>query len=129
MSAVAEKSGDEVALSGDLALMGDIVAETSGDSKEALARYRAAVESMERARAPDEIKEAARRNLVYDEALVAIRDGDLRTAKEKAEAYRRAVDAHDVPVEVQQVHELAGRIALEEGRLGEALAELGRGNQ
>src|SRR4030095_6725969 len=74
--------------------------------------------------APAEVKEAARRNNLYQEALVAIREKDLPTAKSKAAEYKKQVDVQRVPFEIQQTHELAGRIALAEGKADAAVSEL-----
>ncbi|MGH7572760.1 MAG: hypothetical protein ACREMK_13105 [Gemmatimonadota bacterium] len=78
---------------------------------------------------PEEIKEATRRNHLYNEALVALARGDAATAREKAAAYHTAVQGPAIPFELRQDHELMGRIALAEGKASEALAHLGQANQ
>jgi hypothetical protein len=75
------------------------------------------------------VKEAARRNNLYQEALVAIREGDLATAKSKADEYKKQVDVQKVPFEIQQTHELAGRIALAENQPAVAVSELQQASQ
>ncbi len=129
MSAIAEKSGDLVALSGDRVLEGNVLLETGGSADAALAQYHEAVQVIERAVAPEEVKEAARRNNLYTEALVALREGDVGAAKSKTDQYRKQVEAQRVPFEIQQVHELAGRIALAEGDGNRAVAELEQASQ
>jgi tetratricopeptide (TPR) repeat protein len=124
MSAIAEKSGDLAALSGDRVLEGNVLLETGGSAEAALAQFHEAVAVIERADVPEEVKEAARRNDLYQEALVAIREKDLATARSKAAEYKKQVDVQRVPFEIQQTHELAGRIALAEGKADVAVSEL-----
>jgi tetratricopeptide (TPR) repeat protein len=129
MMAIAEKTGDLANVSGDHLLIGNILLETGGSPDEALASFEKAVEVSDRADQPEEVKEAARRNHLYQEALVALAKDDLATAKAKADAYREAVDVEKVRFEVQQTHELAGRIALAEGDVAGGIAELEKANQ
>ncbi len=129
MSAIAEKSGDLAALSGDHVLAGNVLLETGGSPDEALAEFRKAVDVIEKADVSEEVKEATRRNNLYAEALVAIRKGDVAEAKSLTEAYRAKVEPLGVAFEVQQVHELNGRIALLESKPDLALTELEQSNQ
>jgi tetratricopeptide (TPR) repeat protein len=129
MSAIAEKSGDLAALSGDHVLAGGVLLETGGSPDEALAEFRKAVEVIERADVSEDVKEATRRNNLYGEALVTIRKGDVAAAKSLAEAYRAKVEPLGVAFEVQQVHELNGRIALLESKPDLAVTELEQSNQ
>jgi tetratricopeptide (TPR) repeat protein len=114
--------------SGDLVFMGDILLE-SGDPDDALAKYTEAVDVMDKADVPDEVKEATRRNHLREEARVAVKKGDLETAKSQAEAYRVAVEAKQVPFELWQAHELAGMIAIEEKDFASAVGALEMANQ
>ena len=129
MMEIAERSGDLANVSGDHLLIGNVILETGGSPDEALASFVKAVEVSDRADQPEEVKEAARRNHLYQEALVALAKKDLATAKAKAEAYWKAVDVEKVTFEVQQTHELAGRIALAEGDVAKGIAELEKANQ
>jgi tetratricopeptide (TPR) repeat protein len=123
MQAIAEKGGDVAALSGDQNLMGDILLE-SGQPDKALPLYRKTVETMERANVPAEVKEATRRNLLYDETRSALAKSDLAAAKAKSAAYAQAVATKKIPFEVRQSHELAGRIAIAEKSYAAAVQEL-----
>jgi hypothetical protein len=70
--------------------------------------------TIDKADAPAQVKEATRRQALFDEARVALARHDVAGAKAKAAAYATAVAAHKVPFEMRQTHELNGRIALEE---------------
>jgi tetratricopeptide (TPR) repeat protein len=128
MRAVAEKSGDLAAVSGDHQLEGNVFLETGAPAK-AVAPYRRAVEAIERANVPEEVKEATRRNDAYNAARIALAQGDAAAARKKAEEYRAAAAAKGVPFEVRQAHEMAARIALEEGNADRALEELASASQ
>lgn len=126
--ALATEGGDMGAASGDLAFMGDILLE-SGAPDRALAKYTEAVEVMDKADVPDEVKEATRRDRLREEARVALKKGDLETAESKADAYRAAVEAKSIPFELWQAHELDGMIALEKEDFASALSSLEKANQ
>jgi tetratricopeptide (TPR) repeat protein len=128
MLAIAEKGGDLAAASGDQNLMGDILLE-AGQPDKATPFYQKTVETIEKANVPVEVKEATRRNLLYDETRVALAKGDLPTAKTKSAAYAQQVAAKKVPFEVRQQHELAGRIAVAEKSWAAAVAELEQASQ
>ena len=93
------------------------------------ATWCAAVYSMNQADAPDEVKEATRRNQLYRDARVALRKQDLETAREKTAAYSVQVKTHMIPFEERQVHELLGAIALGEDDFAGAREHLAHANQ
>jgi tetratricopeptide (TPR) repeat protein len=128
MSDVARKGGDLAAVSGDYQFAGDILLNT-GSPGEALASYRKAVETIANADVPAEVKDATKRNGLYNEARVALAKKDLATAKDRADAYRKVAEAKNVPFELRQSHELAGRIATEEGDYARAIQELAEANR
>lgn len=125
--AIAEKTNDYLSMSGDHQQMGDIFLET-GDPDQAAAHYQQALEAGTKANVPEEVKEGIRHAHIYNEARVALAKDDLVTAKAKAAAYHDAV-VEGAPFEIRADHELAGRIALAEGRWDEAIAELGQANR
>jgi tetratricopeptide (TPR) repeat protein len=100
-----------------------------GDIESAAERFAWSVEEIEKADVPEGVKEATRRNHLYNEALVALAEGDIARAKEKTAAYRTAIQGPAVPFELRQDHELTGRIALAEGNGAEAVAHLEQANQ
>jgi tetratricopeptide (TPR) repeat protein len=128
MRAIAEKDGDKAAVSGDLNLMGNVLLD-AGRTDAALARFAECVEVIEAANVPAEVKQAARRNLLFDEARVALARKDVATAQAKLEAYGQAVAEHNVPFELRQQHELAGLVALQQGDAKAAVSELSQANQ
>jgi tetratricopeptide (TPR) repeat protein len=128
MRAVAQQDRDTAALSGDANLMGNILLE-AGRTDEAAARFAESLKLAEQADTPDEVKQAARRQAIFDDGLVALARGDVAAAKQKAEAYAGAVAARNVPFEVRQSHELKGRAALLENDAARAAAELAQANQ
>jgi tetratricopeptide (TPR) repeat protein len=127
-SALSEKDSDLASISGDLVQIGDILRE-SARLDDAAATYAEAVKKIEQAQVPEAIKEATRRNHVFEESRLAVARGDLATAKAKSAEYARQVAVKNVPFEVRQQHELAGLIAMAEKKPAAAVEELKRANQ
>jgi tetratricopeptide (TPR) repeat protein len=126
--AIAEKSGDLSAQSGDTALIGNIQLH-AGNLDAAAASFAEANSLMQKAAVPSEVKEANRRNGLFNTARVALKRGDLKTARAQAALYRTQVDVKKVPFEVKLVHELAGMVALAEHQYDTALNELALANE
>ncbi len=127
MYALAEADKDLPTMAADHVMIGNILLET-GTPDPALAEFRKGVEINETADVPAEVKAAGRRALVYQEARIALAKGDLAAASAKTEEYRKAVEAHRIPGEVRQVHELTGRIAIARKDFDLALQELSAAN-
>jgi tetratricopeptide (TPR) repeat protein len=128
MAAIDQAGKDLVALSGAQSQMGDILLE-AGRIDEAAKRYQERVATIDKADAPDQVKAATHRQVMFDEARLALARHDVAGAKAKAAAYATAVATHKIPAEVRQTHELAGRIALEEKKGSVAVTELAQANQ
>ncbi len=128
MDEIAKKADDRFAMAGDLNLMGNILLET-GQPDEALAAFNKAVEMAQTAIVTPDVKEATRRNYLFNAGRVAIARKDLAAAAATAEQYRRQVDEHKLPFEVWQSHELRGLIALTSGDFPMAVPELEQANQ
>jgi tetratricopeptide (TPR) repeat protein len=128
MQAIAEAGGDLAAASGDQNLMGSILLE-AGQPDKALPLYQKTVETLDRANVPAEVKEAARRQLLFDEARVALAKEDLATARAKGDAYAQQVAAKKIPFEMRQQHQLAGRIAIAEKSYLVAVKDLEQASQ
>jgi tetratricopeptide (TPR) repeat protein len=126
--ALAEAEGAAGNMSGDLTLIGDILRE-AGRLDEAAAKYAEGVAIINAAKVPEEIKEATRRNLVFEEGRLAVARRDVATAKARAAEYARQVAVRKAPFEVRQQHELQGLIALADKRPGDAAQEFARANQ
>ena len=125
---LAEAEGDGGNMSGDLVLIGDVLRE-AGRLDQAAAKYAESVVAIEKASVPEEVKQAARRNLVFEEGRLAAERKDLAGAKAKAAEYGRLIAARQAPFEIRQRHELEGLIALAERRPADAAREFERANQ
>ena len=125
---IAAASDDKATLSGDLALIGNVLLE-KGDLDAAAANFQQAVAMIEEADVTEDVKEGTRRNRLFNQARVALAAKDLETATAKAEEYRRQVEVKRIPFEVRRTHDLAGAIALERADYDAALAELEQANQ
>jgi tetratricopeptide (TPR) repeat protein len=126
--ALAEIARDAGSMSGDLNQMGDVLRET-GRLDEASAKYAEAVTVINNSQVPEEVKEATRRNHVFELGRLAVARQDLATARAKAAEYARQVAVKKAPFEVRQQHELAGLIALAEKRAPAAVQEFAKANQ
>ena len=67
-----------------------------------------------KAKVPEEVKEARGGTHVFEEGRVAAAGKDIATAKAKLAEYTRQVASKKRPFEVRQQHELAGMVALAE---------------
>lgn len=123
--AMAVKSGDFTAQSGDAVVIGNIQLQ-AGKLDDAAASFAEANALMDKASAPAEFKEANKRNSLFNTSRVALKRGDLKTAKAQAATYQKQVDVKKVPFEVWQVHELLGMIAITERQYDVALEELAK---
>ena len=123
--AIAAKSGDFTAQSGDAVFIGNIQLQ-AGNFGAADASFAEAGALMEKASAPAEVKEANKRNSLFNTARVALKRGDVKTAKTQAASYQKQVDVKKVPFEVWQVHELLGMIAIAQHQYDVALDELAK---
>ena len=126
--ALAEAEHDAGSMSGDLTQMGDVLRE-AGRLDEASSHYNKAVQIIEQSSVPPEFKAATKRNHVFEEARVAVAQGDLQAAKARAAEYGKLIAGRNAPLEIRQQHELAGLIALAEKRPADAVQELARANQ
>lgn len=126
--AIAEADGDKAAMSNDLNFMGNILLE-AGRPDEAAARFTRAVETAGQADTPEEVKEAVRRNDLFNQARLALARNDTAAARTKAKAYADRVAVANVPFEVRQSREIAGLIALQEKDYARAATELREANQ
>jgi tetratricopeptide (TPR) repeat protein len=127
--ALGEAIGDELAMAGDLVLMGNLALET-GHVQDAETRFRRALELVEGA--PDvapENKANQRRFARFNTARVELARGDLPRARDAANRFAKEVAASGNPFQKRLAHEIAGQIALAEKRWDDAIAELGQASQ
>jgi tetratricopeptide (TPR) repeat protein len=125
---IAQKGEDRFAMAGDLGLMAEIVLE-AGRVDEAEAKFAESAQMAQSAIVTADVKEAARRNELFNGARVALRRKDVATATAQAEHYRQQVEVRKIPFEVRRSHELLGLIALERGDPPTAVRELEQGGQ
>ena len=126
--ALAAGEHDGGSMAGDLNLIGDILRE-AGRLQEAAASYSGSVRAISSAQVPAPVKEAARRNLLFEQGRLAVAKKDLPTARARLAEYSSRVAMRSVPFEVQQQHELAGLIALAGKDAALAVQELNAANQ
>jgi tetratricopeptide (TPR) repeat protein len=125
---ISDAASDLVASSRDLNLIGNLLL-GAGKPDEAERQFQAEVEVVGRARTSDEVKEASRRNHLFDVARVALAKQDLGTGRALARRYGEAVSAKKVPFEMRQHHELLGMIAVQAREWESAVRELSLAGQ
>lgn len=128
MIALDDQAGDLGQRAGDLALKGNVLLEANRPD-DAAAAFKAQIEASDKANQPAEVKETTRRNALFNEARVALARHDLATARARAASYAKLVAVKQIRFEVRQQHELAGMIALAEGKPRVAVTELAQANQ
>src|SRR5215213_5035882 len=126
--ALGEKIGDVAAMTGDLQLKGNILAEM-GKYDEAKAEYDRLLRMTEESALSQEIKGNAKLFHHYNLVTVAAGKKDFAAAKAEAEEFRKGAEASKNPNQTRQAHELAGIIALAEKDYDKAVAELQQANQ
>jgi tetratricopeptide (TPR) repeat protein len=126
--ALAEAERDPASMSGDLVQMGDILREANR-LDDASASYAEAVKLIDQSDVPQQVKDASRRNSVFEASRLAVARGDLATARTKAAEYATLIAPRKAPFEARQLQELRGSIALAEKRGADAVKELSGANQ
>lgn len=126
--AMGEKINDAAAMSGDLGTMGNILFE-SGKYDAALTKYEKSLQLTEASNLSQQIKENAKRINLYNVARVALKKGDLKTAKARSEEFRAQAEAAKNTFQIWLAHEVAGMIALAEKDYGNAVAHFQQANQ
>jgi tetratricopeptide (TPR) repeat protein len=126
--ALGEKIGDALAMSGDLALMGNLAIE-AGDATAAETNYRRALEVVEASKSVAAVnKENQRRLQPYRAGRVALARNDLPTAKAQSAAFSEKVASSGSAFQKKLAHELAGQVALAAKDYDRAIAELSQAN-
>lgn len=128
MIAISDQAKDLGQKANDLNFKANTLLE-AGRADDAAAAFKAQVDASDASATPAEVKEATRRNALFNEGRVALARHDLAAAKAKAAAYAKQVAVKRIPFELRQQHELAGMIALAEAKPKAAAAELAQANQ
>jgi len=125
---VAKQGGDMPAVAQDAALMGDVQLEV-GRPDQALAQYDRSLKAVERLPLSDEIKADARLQHRAHLARVALKRGDLATAKREADAFTQGAEQSGNPAHVREAHELLGLVAIESRDYDGGLTHLQKADQ
>jgi len=125
---LAEGIHDTGAMAGDIGIMAAILlAQSQYDN--ALEKYKTSLKLIMDSDLSDEIKVNAERNFLYNESRVALKKGDLKTAKARSSLYSTQVSEIGNVAQIRLAHELTGMIALEEKDYAKAVEEFLQGNQ
>jgi tetratricopeptide (TPR) repeat protein len=125
--AVAEKQNDVAAMAADLQAKGNILAEVP-DYAGAKRQFDRSFQLIQASSLSEEIKDNAKQLREYNLAGIALAKKDYTAAKAHAAELAREADASKNPLQAQQVHELAGRIALAAKDDNQAVTELEQAN-
>jgi len=125
--AVAEKKNDVVSMAADLQAKGNILVEML-NYDEARRQFDRSLQIIQASNLSRDIRDNATLLHHYDLAGIAIAKKDYPAAKTHAEEFRRGAEAKKNSVQVQQAHELDGRMALGEKDNDKAIAELEQAN-
>lgn len=125
--AIAQKKNDVTAMAGDLRVKGNILMQMSKYDM-AKQQFDRSLQLMESSGISPEAKENARLLHWFDLTGVAIGKKDYTSAKIHSEQFRQGAEASKNSLQLMQLHELAGRIAMAEKSYDNAIAELGQSN-
>ncbi len=126
--AIAEKTNDAGSMAGDLTAMGNIYLEM-GKYDEALARFEKGTTMVASSDLPEGVKDVNAMFSHYNMAQVALGKKDLEGAKAEYDTFRKMAEERKNENQIRVAHELAGRIALQEKKYDDAIAELQQANQ
>lgn len=125
--AIAQKKNDMTAMAGDLRVKGNILMQMSKFDL-AKQQFDHSLQLMEASNVSQEAKDNARLMHWFDLTGVAIGKKDYTSAKIHSEQFRQGAEASKNSLQIMQLHELAGRIALAEKNYDNAIAELEQSN-
>ena len=128
MIAISDQANDLGQKANDLNFKANTLLEADR-ADDAAAAFKAQVDASVGANQPEDVKETTRRNALFNQGRVALAKHDLAAAKAHAQAYEKAVAVKQISFEVRQQHELAGLLALADGKPKVAAAELAKANQ
>jgi tetratricopeptide (TPR) repeat protein len=126
--AVAEKKNDVSAMAADLQAKGNILAQVP-KYEEAKKQFDRSFDMIQGSSLSQEVKDNAKLLHEYNLSGISVGMKDYAAAKTHAEEFLKGAEASNNPAQVQQAHELAGRIALAQKDYDKAIAELEQANQ
>lgn len=122
------KNKDILSQSFDLSRMGDIL-RVAGKLKEAENSYMKGFQIVRQSDLSAEIKKDAEQDLFNSQAELALKKGDLKTAKSCADKILAYAESKQNPGRLRSFHFLTGRIALAKKQYDNALSEFRQANQ
>lgn len=125
--AVAEKKNDVASMAADLQAEGNIL-EAIPNHDEAKRRFDRSFEMIQASSSSQDIKDNSKLLHEFNLAGIAIAKKDYAAAKAHTAEFTNGADAARNSLQVQQAHELAGRIALAEKDYNGAIAQLEQAN-
>ncbi len=125
--AVAQKNNDVVSMAADLQAEGNIQL-AKQDFAGAARTFDTSFQMIESSTQSQEFKDNFALLHHFNEAAVAIGKKDLATAKIHADEFRKGAESSNNPAQIQQVHEILGRIALASKDYAAAVSELQQAN-
>jgi tetratricopeptide (TPR) repeat protein len=126
--AIAEKTNDAASMSGDLALIANILL-NDGKADEALAKFKESDAAIQNSSLAKEVKDNNALLSRFNLARVYIAKGDMAAAKAETAKFRKGVEASKNKNQIRLAHELAGMIAFHEKDDARAIEELKAANQ
>jgi tetratricopeptide (TPR) repeat protein len=126
--AIAEKNIDYGNMSADLQAIGTVLYE-SGKYKEALDKFRKSVQEFDKTSSSQQLKDNVKLGVLYNEALIAMKMNDLKTAQDKADQFMKGVKAINNSAQIKNAHELMGLMAIEQKKYDDGLTHLKEANQ
>jgi tetratricopeptide (TPR) repeat protein len=127
-TAISAAAGDTSAMAADAGVIGDILLE-SGKADDAMKSYQRQVDLINASSLSATVKDNAGRGHRFDRARVAVRKGDLETARSLAAEYLADATARSNDGQVRSAHLLMGLIALAEKNADGALTHLASADQ
>jgi tetratricopeptide (TPR) repeat protein len=124
---MASQGQDITAMAYDQNILGKLQYET-GQYDEALASFAEARRVIHSSDLSMSLKQLADRNLLYNETYVALKRGDMESAKAKTDLYREAAVKTGDPNQIRKSYELRGMLALAESNFTEAIENFELGN-
>lgn len=124
---LASEGNDAAAMAGDLRTTGTILLEF-GHPLKAAQEFKQAHTVVQHSTLPEAQKALADQAHLFDQARVAIAQKDWAAAKHQVEEYERNAEARQNQFQLWNAHQLAGSVALGEGKPGMAVAEFKQSN-
>lgn len=126
--AIAQKINDAASMSGDIALMANILLD-EGKTDEALEKFNTSASLIEKSSLAKEVKEFNKSIHHYNVAKVLLAKGDFKGAASETDTYRKLAEARKNKNQIRFSHELAGLLAFHQKDFDKAVIELQQANQ